>query len=117
MGTNNLNVLHAAELLRIKANSKLNPKIKSTLGQFFTPQPISLYMASLFNEIEGDISLLDPGCGSGSLTAAFIDESLRRNKLTSINIDAFDIDSVIQPFIDETLALCVEKSKKHGVSI
>lgn len=74
-------------------------------------------MASLFNEIEGDISLLDPGCGSGSLTAAFIDESLRRNKLTSINIDAFDIDSVIQPFIDETLALCVEKSKKYGVSI
>jgi adenine-specific DNA-methyltransferase len=112
-----LNVLHAAELLRIKANSKLNPKIKSTLGQFFTPQPISLYMASLFNKIEGDISLLDPGCGSGSLTAAFIDESLRRNKLTSINIDAFDIDSVIQPFIAETLALCVEKSKKHGVSI
>ncbi|MEM8720190.1 MAG: BsuBI/PstI family type II restriction endonuclease [Cyanobacteria bacterium P01_G01_bin.39] len=112
-----MNVLQAAELLRIKANSKLNPKVKSTLGQFFTPRPISLYMASLFNKIEGDISLLDPGCGSGSLTAAFIDESLRRNKLTSINIDAFDIDSFIQPFIDETLALCVEKSKKHGVSI
>lgn len=112
-----MNVLHAAELLRIKANSKLNPKVKSILGQFFTPYPISLYMASLFNRIDGDISLLDPGCGSGSLTAAFVDESLRRNKLTSININAFDIDSVIEPFIDETLALCVEKSKKHGVSI
>ena len=112
-----MNVLHAAELLRIKANSKLNPKVRSTLGQFFTPHPISLYMASLFNKIEGNISLLDPGCGSGSLTAAFIDEAIRRNKLTSINIDAFDIDRLIQPFIDETLALCVEKSKKHGVSI
>ena len=50
LGANNLNVLHAAELLRIKANSKLNPKVKSTLGQFFTPHPISLYMASLFNK-------------------------------------------------------------------
>lgn len=117
LGANNLNVLHAAELLRIKANSKLNPKVKSTLGQFFTPYPISLYMASLFNKIEGDISLLDPGCGSGSLTAAFVDESLRRKKINSINIDAFDMDSVIQPFIDETLALCVEKCEKHDVLI
>ena len=112
-----MNVLHAAELLRIKANSKLSPKVKSRLGQFFTPHPISLYMASLFDKVEGDISLLDPGCGSGSLTAAFVDEAIRRKKVNSINIDAFDIDSVIQPFIDETLALCVKKSEKYGVSI
>lgn len=112
-----MNVLNAAELLRIKANSKLNPKVKLTLGQFFTPHPISLYMASLFDKIEGDISLLDPGCGSGSLTAAFVDESLSRKKINSINIDAFDIDSVLQPFIDETLALCVKKCKKHDVLI
>ena len=111
-----MNVLHAAELLRIKANSELNPKVRSTLGQFFTPQPISLYMASLFNKIEGNILLLDPGCGSGSLTAAFVDEAIKRKKINSINIDAFDVDSAIQPFIDETLVLCVEKLKKHGVS-
>ncbi len=112
-----MSVLQQAELLRIKANSKLNSKVKHTLGQFFTPHPISLYMASLFQRIEGDISLLDPGCGSGSLTAAFVDESLRRKKINSLNIDAFDVDSFIQPFINETLLLCVEKSEKHGVSI
>ena len=112
-----MNVLHAAELLRIKANSKLNPKVKSTLGQFFTPHPISLYMASLFDKIEGNASLLDPGCGSGSLTAAFVDESLRRKKTNFIYIDAFDIDPVVQPFVEETLSLCVEKSQKKGISI
>jgi adenine-specific DNA-methyltransferase len=112
-----LNVLQQAELLRIKANSELNPEVKSKLGQFFTPYPISLYMTSLFKRIEGNISLLDPGCGSGSLTAAFVDESLRRRKISSINIHAFDIDSAIQPFIGETLSLCIEKSEKHGVSI
>jgi adenine-specific DNA-methyltransferase len=115
-GANNLSVLQQAELLRIKANSKLNPKVKSTLGQFFTARPISMYMASLFNKIEGTIFLLDPGCGSGSLTAAFVDESLRRKKITSINIHAFDIDPVIRPFITETLSLCVEKCQKNGVS-
>jgi tRNA1(Val) A37 N6-methylase TrmN6 len=112
-----LNILHAAELLRIKANSQINPEVKSTLGQFFTPHSISLYMASLFNRIEGNISLLDPGCGSGSLTAAFVDESLRRSKISSINIHAFDVAPSIQPFIAETLSLCTEKAKKHGVSI
>lgn len=112
-----MNVLPAAELLRIKANSKLNPKVKSTLGQFFTPYSISLYMASLFHRIEGNISLLDPGCGSGSLTAAFVDESLRRKTIKSLNIDAYDIDSVIQPFINETLALCVKKLEKNGVLV
>ena len=111
-GADNLNVLRAAELLRIKANSQLNPEVKSTLGQFFTPHSISLYMASLFDKIEGEISLLDPGCGSGSLSAAFVDESLIRGKIKSLDIHAIDIDSVIQPFIEETLSLCVEKSKK-----
>ena len=112
-----MNVLYAAELLRIKANSKLNLKNKSELGQFFTPHPISLYMASLFNRIEGDISVLDPGCGSGSLTAAFVDESLRREKAKSLEIHAFDIDSIVQPFIEETLSLCVKNLEKNGISI
>ena len=107
-----MNVIQQAELLRIKANSKLNPKVRSKLGQFFTPSPISLYMASLFNRIEGDVSLLDPGCGSGSLTVAFFDESLRRNTVSSICIDVFDIEPIIQPFTTETLSLCVEKSQK-----
>ena len=117
MSVDKLNVLYAAELLRIRANSQLNPKAKSTLGQFFTPYPISLYMASLFDKIDGDVSLLDPGCGSGSLTAAFVDESLRRKKSSSININAFDIDPLIQPYIEETLLLCVEKLEKNNVLI
>ena len=74
-------------------------------------------MASLFQRIEGNISVLDPGCGSGSLTAAFVDESLKREKVKSLDIHAFDIDLVIQPFIEETLSLCVEKSEKNNISI
>ncbi len=116
-GANNLSVLQQAELLRITANSKLNPQIKSSLGQFFTPYPISLYMASLFEKMEGDISLLDPGCGSGSLTAAFVDEVIKRKKASSLNLHTFDIDSVVQPFIKETLLLCAEKSQQNGIPV
>lgn len=114
---NNLSLIQEAELLRIKANSKLNPKVKTKLGQFFTPSPISSYMASLFNRIEGNVSLLDPGCGSGSLTAAFVDESLKRKKIRSLNIDAFDIEPIIQPFITQMISLCVAKSEKNNIPI
>ena len=112
-----MSVLRAAELLRIKANYQLDPKNRSALGQFFTPHPISLYMASLFDRIEGDISLLDPGCGSGSLTAAFVDESVRRKKVSSLSIHAIDIDSVVRPYINETLELCAKKCKIQNISI
>ena len=63
--------MQQVELNRISANSKLDPNLKASLGQFFTNDSISIYMASLFSDISGDVRLLDPGCGPGSLTAAF----------------------------------------------
>lgn len=110
-----MNLLKHTDLLRIKANSKLDPKGKSKLGQYFTPSPISLYMASLFNEIKGDIVLMDPGCGPGSLTAAFTDEAIYRRLAKAIEIDCYDIESVIEPFINETLRNCEVEISKYGI--
>ncbi len=112
-----MSILEKVDLLRIKANSKLDSKIKSSLGQFFTPRPICLYMASLFNEIKGNIKLLDPGCGPGSLTAAFVDESLSRNSVDALDIDAFDIEEIIEPYIVETLGLSYEAAKIADIDI
>lgn len=108
-------ILEQADLLRIRASSELNPKTKSSLGQFFTASPICLFMASLFSKLTGDISLLDPGCGSGSLTSAFIDEVLKRGQANSVAITAYDIESKIEPFIDETLRMCINLSEKAGI--
>lgn len=100
-------LLQNTDAIRVKANATLNPTQKSSLGQFFTPAPIGLFMASLFNEIIGDVSLLDPGCGPGSLSAAFTEEAIRRSSaLNSLLINAVDIDCSIEPFIQKTLNLC-----------
>lgn len=107
--------LEQADLLRIKANSTLDPKLKSALGQFFTPSSICLYMASLFKDIKGEVRLLDPGCGPGSLSAAFADEALRRHKAESIYINTSDIENRIEPYINETLNLCTEALEKSGI--
>ena len=111
-----MTVLSEVDLLRIAANAKLNPASRSSLGQFFTASPICLYMASLFDEMSSDIHLLDPGCGPGSLTAAFIDEALRRNHADSLKVTVQDIDPIIEPFIKESLSLCADAAGKKGVT-
>ncbi|MEN8220517.1 MAG: N-6 DNA methylase [Pseudomonadota bacterium] len=108
-------ILEQVDLLRIRASSELNPKTKSSLGQFFTPSPICLYMASLFDKLNDDINLLDPGCGSGSLTSAFIEEVVKRRQAKSITVQAYDIEPKIEPFINEALKICVSLSEEVGI--
>lgn len=112
-----MNALEQVDLLRIRASCDLNPKTKSSLGQFFTASPICLYMVSLFNKIDNNVKLLDPGCGPGSLTASFVDEALKRKSVHTISVDAFDIEEKITPYINETLEICVHKASKEGVKI
>ncbi|WP_241801474.1 BsuBI/PstI family type II restriction endonuclease [Klebsiella michiganensis] len=100
-----MRLLELAEQHRKEANKLLNPKTKSALGQFMTPAPICLFMASLFDNIEGDVKLLDPGCGVGSLSAAFVDRALSL-KVEKIEIDAFDIEEVMVPYLNKTLKAC-----------
>ena len=59
-----------ADFYRLDASLKLDPKRRSGLGQYMTPTPIGRFMASLFGNVSGDIRVLDPGAGVGSLSAA-----------------------------------------------
>ncbi len=112
-----MNILEQVDLLRMKANSELNSKNRSSLGQFFTARSICLYMSSLFKNINGKVRLLDPGCGPGSLTASFVDEALKRGDVNSLYIEAYDIEVIIMPYIAETLSLCAEVAKKSGIDV
>ncbi|WP_248725737.1 BsuBI/PstI family type II restriction endonuclease [Enterobacter cloacae] len=105
-----MRLLELAEQYRKEANKLLNPKTKSALGQFMTPAPICLFMASLFDNIQGEVKLLDPGCGVGSLSSAFIDRALNLD-VKSMELDVFDIEEVMIPFLDKMLDACREASK------
>lgn len=111
-----MTVLEKASIFKITANNELDPQKKSSLGQFFTPEPICLYMASLFTAISGDVKVLDPGCGSCSLVASFTDEAIRRGFCSSISVDAFDVEAKIVPQIRETLRLCKHAANKSSIN-
>lgn len=97
-------LLGVADLLRVDAIRQLNPKTRGSLGQFMTPAVVAAYMASLFDRRKGDIVLLDPGAGVGSLTAAAVQSFLGRAK--SIAIDAYEIEPILGEYLAATLERC-----------
>lgn len=110
-----MSVLEQVDVIRQEANEVLDPSKKGSLGQFFTAAPICLFMASLFDRISGQIKLLDPGCGPGSLTAAFTDELIKRKSADTVSVDALDIEERVVPFTNKTLSLCSAIAAKDGI--
>lgn len=91
--------LQEIEANRKRVSSSIEQKTKSSLKQFFTPMHIATFMASLFDNHKGPISLLDPGAGIGYLSSALAHKFYEENKNGgSIKITTFEIDtSLIQP--------------------
>src|SRR5690348_15095985 len=73
-------------------------------------------MASLFKDLSGNIKVLEPGCGIGSLVASFVDEALRRKKVKSLDLTLYDIEPIIQPFLSETIQRCNQVADAAGVA-
>lgn len=78
---------------------------KAQLGQFFTPAAIAAFMAGLFAPgTEDACRLLDAGAGIGSLSDAFLRRWLAGSfGCSQLEIDAFEIDSVLHPKLANTL--------------
>lgn len=110
-----MEVLNIADAIRMQANKALDPSKKSKLGQFFTSAPICMFMSSLFEEIAGEVKLLDPGCGACTLTASFVEESIRRGKTLSISAHGFDVEERIQDFAKEVFRLCEEETTLNDI--
>ena len=74
-------MLGAIAAIRKEASQKLDQGTRSQFGQYMTPKAVAEFMASFFQNNNAEIvNLLDAGAGIGSLTAAFLDGWIRRNK-------------------------------------
>jgi adenine-specific DNA-methyltransferase len=92
-------------------------KGKKLEGQFFTPNQISVFMAELFDIDRDKITLLDPGAGTGVLSAAFCEKLLSRGKPISLEMDAFENDPEIIPFLREVLQECKKNLEEKGSKV
>lgn len=88
---------------------------RKKIGQFFTSKEIAMYMASLFklNENRETVYILDPGAGSGILTAALIDRLQDSRILKEIFITCYENNADILPVLKKNAEYLKENSKIH----
>ena len=92
---------------RIMHANETPPAIKQELGQYFTPGRIADFMASLFPKATGNIRVLDPGAGIGSLSCALAERIVSDKwDVDSISVDAYEIDQALVGQLKDNLAGC-----------
>src|ERR1044071_1434491 len=100
-------LLERVDFLRLDASRHLTPDQQSMLGQFFTPAPTARLMASMFLPSSKPIRLLDAGAGIGSLSAAFVSQTVQwSDKPAQLSINAYEIDPELTHHLKLTLAGC-----------
>ena len=106
-----LNIVNDKTIAYLKNVSKVKQK---KIGQFFTPIPIAEYMSSLSNMRKEIINILDPGAGSGILSAAILDALLNDDGIKQINLDLYedntDITSLLRTNLIEMQKACIQSN-------
>lgn len=113
-----LNLLLQADVSRKIAHGRLEMKTKRTFGQYMTPASVASFMASLFPSVsQKNIKILDPGAGVGSLTSAFVYHLCKNRFGYHIDVDAYEIDPQMRPYLERNLELGKITAEKKGNSL
>jgi adenine-specific DNA-methyltransferase len=100
-------LLSLAERNRVAALSSLNPVTQDSLGQFFTPARAAALIASMPRlPRSGTLRVLDPGAGSGMLSAALVSRVLDETSDLDVHLVAVECDASVIPHLTETLEAC-----------
>ena len=84
-------------------------------GQVFTPVLIAKYMANQFDLSYSHFNILDPGAGTGILTAAICNRIAREcNEKKIINITAYEDDKAVLHFLNQNLEDIKDRIEEIG---
>jgi len=103
-------LLEHIDLRCIEVSNRLaiNQDQRAQLGQFFTPDKIARFMASMFKTgQQNEVHLLDAGGGNGILTAAVIERiCTQKQRPAKIVSNIWEIDSSLALDLNSTIDLC-----------
>lgn len=84
-------------------------------GQFFTNKKVAAFMASLVDIGRSEIKILDPGAGTGILSAAICDKVINESKKKlKLTIDCYELDSCVIPHLKKVLSTCKDSLQEFG---
>ena len=78
---------------------------RKEIGQFFTPPETARQMAGYLRNSSEEISILDPGAGTGILTAAALEKVLEGGRVRKISADLFETNKDILPVLSENMEM------------
>ncbi len=79
--------------------------VRKKKGQFFTSKETAEFMAQLFDfsNLSKKIEILDPGAGTGILSAALLDRAFSENLFSEIQLTCYENDLEVLPVLRENL--------------
>ncbi len=105
------------DAIRKSLNGTTSRVERSKIGQFFTPTKIAKFMASLFQQKIQEVRILDPGAGTGVLSASLIEALISKERPPhSIRVVAYEIDTGVIPYLRNTMERCRMICRDVGVS-
>ncbi|MBA4375290.1 MAG: adenine methyltransferase, partial [Anaerolinea sp.] len=113
---NPITFIEDMDYIRINAQNAINKDRQSEFGQFFTPPAVSKLMAEMFSFYKNSIRILDPGAGVGSLSAAFISNSISNPRCPKeIFLTAYEIEPDLIKSLNKTLLDCKDLCNQNNV--
>jgi len=79
--------------------------VRKKKGQFFTSLETAVFMAERFDfsNCGEEVSILDPGAGTGILTVAFVDRLLKEKPDIRVRITCYETDTEVLPVLKNNL--------------
>lgn len=106
------------EARRQASSAALDSRLRAKFGQFFTPAPAADFIASLAEVAEsGTIRILDPGAGTGSLTASLVAKLLVERPELKISVTACEVDPQLHSALQATLDDCVNTASSLNAHV
>lgn len=85
------------------ASSK-SPEFKKKFGQYITPVTVASFMAKLINPKKENVTILDPGAGTGVLSCSLLEHiSKLDTPPKNIKVVVYEIDEGIIPYLKQAL--------------
>ena len=86
-------------------------------GHYLTPAPIANFMAECVSYLKKDLRVLDPGSGTGILSAAVCEAAYRKGTTKSLHVDAYETHPILARLTQLVLAFSRHWLGKRGVAL
>ncbi|MBN1254165.1 MAG: Eco57I restriction-modification methylase domain-containing protein [Deltaproteobacteria bacterium] len=108
--------MHTLDHIRKSFNGATSRADRSEIGQFLTPAAIAKFMSAMFETGPQRVRILDPGAGAGVLFATCVETLISRTERPqSIEVVAYETDSTILPYLEDTLRKCHSFCASKGI--